>query len=193
MNPERESRSSVRATSSGISITRFPIGSLSPLPSGTSIKPRTRVFGTVAASITLIQGRGFRDEKYAAASFTSAAETLFAVAIISVSGRVGTELFLEPSRKLATCCTIYSAGRPARLEFSGRPSPFGRWQNPQAYVLGDLPCATGSDIGGWSSGYQSGTLNRSRNCVLVKRVTLFGTCCNVPSSGAGCRPGGLTA
>src|SRR6185437_1763477 len=102
MNPERESRSSVRDTSCGISITRSPIGSVSPLPSGTSMKPRTRVFGTVAASVTLIQGRGFRDEKYAAAAFTSASDTPFAVTIISLGGRLGTELLLDPFRKFAT-------------------------------------------------------------------------------------------
>ena len=60
MNPDRGSRSvSVRSVSSGTSMIRSPIGSVSFPSSFRNIPPAMRVFGTAAASTTLIHGVHF--------------------------------------------------------------------------------------------------------------------------------------
>jgi hypothetical protein len=108
---------------------RWPTGSVSCGSDATSIQPATWVFGTLSVSTTRIQGRGCSAAKYSAATFSSSSLTAFDTAIMRFTGRLaGSELLLAPLRKSSTCCTMYCAGRPARLEFSGRPSPFGRWQ-----------------------------------------------------------------
>src|SRR6185436_1195787 len=133
-----------------------------------SIQPPTLVFGTVSVSTTRIHEAGFSDAKYSAAIFVSSSLTSFATAIIRLTGRLaGSELLRAPLRKSATCCAIYVAESPARLEFSGRPSPLGRWQKPHANCPGLLPRPTTSGIDGWLSGCQSGGLKRSRTCVTV--------------------------
>src|SRR5262249_35103108 len=158
------------------------------------IQPATFVLGTLSVSTTRIHCVGLREEKYSAATLTSSSVAPFATPTINATGKLaGSELFLAPLLKSASCCTIYAAGKPARLEFSGRPSPLGRWQKPHANTPCLGPCCTGPGIGGWLSGCQSGTLYKSRICVIEKAASLLGTCFSVPSSCGGCVPGGFTA
>src|SRR5258708_34518735 len=63
--------------------------------------------------------------------------------------------FLPPFLNSAIWRARYAAGRPARLEDSGGPSPVGRWQRAQARA-GFLPAETISGIGGCSSGNPAG-------------------------------------
>src|SRR5450631_1405378 len=84
-----------------------------------------------------------------AAALISEFVTDCASSIINCGGTLtGTAVRRAPLLKSANCCAIYPTGNPARLAFSGRPAPSGRWQYPQAYTPGLRPCSTTSGIAG---------------------------------------------
>src|SRR5258705_6648575 len=131
---------------------RLPTGSVPPSDAAKRMAPEpTTLFGTVPASTTFVQTPGLRAAKYSPAARTSASEIAFAISIIAFA----LTPFLSPFLNAAIWRTRYAAGRPARLEDSGWPSPVGRWHRAQARA-GFLPLATISGIGGLSTGNQEG-------------------------------------
>src|SRR3954471_7639576 len=105
---------------------RSPIGSVSPPSSRRNIPPAMRVFGTVAASTTLIQGVHGIAAKYLGAAFTSSPVIALAYAIIRLVLLLrGSALFLASDLKSAIVWTKFDTGSPDTPAFSGRPLPFG--------------------------------------------------------------------
>ena len=113
---------------------RWPIGSLSEDFAAARCQPVTEGFSAPSRSRPRrCSARGTIAEKYAAAASTSASVTSLDSAIMNFGGsRSGTEVARAPLRKSAICWTMYAAGRPWRLLFSGPPGPSARWQKPHA-------------------------------------------------------------
>ena len=109
-------------------MSRWPSGSVL-LPSffACSINS-TRVVGTVVVSTIRLGRRRVSVSKYAAASRTSSSVTPVATACIALIIQYFEALLRVESRNARTCASVYAAGKPASVPFSGRPAPFGKWQ-----------------------------------------------------------------
>src|SRR5579872_3743015 len=105
------------------------MGSVEEGVSGTSIHPETCDLGTVFVSTIRIHGLRLSSEKYLAATSSSCSVALEAIFGMFAAGRNrGSEHFRTPDLKSCSWRRMYPAGSPAMVEFSGRPSPLGRWQ-----------------------------------------------------------------
>src|SRR6185436_16339537 len=169
---------------------RLPIGSVSLFSSDIHMPAALRVFGTVAASTTLIHGvfHGIF-AKYSAASFISASLIPLAMVVITpVLPLRGSDVLRRSFLKSSSCWRKYATGRPETDAFSGRPLPLIRWQRPQAQTSGALPYWTTYGIFAWSSGNQSPTLKRLPTCARVIFTSLPGTEYCIGSGGGGGAP-----
>src|SRR5438445_665331 len=160
MKAECGSRIDVCIGSTGVSMIRWPIGSVPP--SGTKTRWRasllTYVFGGVAVSITFTQGMGLMAAKYSAAARTSSSDTALAI------GAMRSFSFRAPLLKYFIWRTMYSAGRPAISADSGWPWPDMRWQVPHVAPGGAFGPLAIWGAGGCSSGNQSGGFVVLRTC-----------------------------
>ena len=111
--------------------------------------PTMRVLGTMAVSITLTRGFHWTAAKYSADwTISSSVIALASSIIVLVFGLRGSALRRSPSRKSRSCWMKYAGGKAAVGAFSGRPSPFGRWQKPQPRRAGPaLRRAQPDDVG----------------------------------------------
>ena len=107
MKPDAESRTSARATSSGVSMMRPAIGSSPPPTIGTCTPPATRIFGTLATSRTRIHGRYGPTRNRPPPPDPRPPCWPAAMASIAAGGRMlGSALRRRPPRMSAICWTM---------------------------------------------------------------------------------------
>src|SRR6187399_179060 len=143
--------------------------------------PPTNVLGTVVTSFTWVNFAGLSGANHSLACLISSSDMTFEIVFMRLTSS------RTPLLKSIIVRRKYSAGKPARSEDSGWPSPDIRWQAPQARAP-SWPLITMDGGAGCSLGNQSGGLFRSSICERRYVLVLPGTLLTVVGGSAGNAP-----